>query len=267
MKHETPGQTPADPGIRELSNFLLDFIAALMSAGVHTSRMERNVSRIAESFGYEIEMTIFQRHVTMTILRAEDDSIRRTSVRAIPPTVFNFRTISDLSALSWEAHDSKLSLPELEETFNRIVARPRLSRWVVLLLVSLGNAAFCRLFGGDFWAVGLVFAATLTGFFLRQEMTRLKMMHYVIFISSAFVASLVASAGVWFSLGATPQVALATSVLFLIPGVQLINSILDLIEGHVLMGISRSVNAISLIVCISLGLSATLLILGDKAPL
>ena len=60
----------------------------------------------------------------------------------------------------------------------------------------------------------------------------------------------------------TPETALGTSVLFLIPGVPLINSIFDLLEGHVLVGISRAVNALILIVCIALGLSATLLILG-----
>lgn len=62
--------------------------------------------------------------------------------------------------------------------------------------------------------------------------------------------------------GTTPETALGTSVLFLIPGVPLINSIFDLLEGHVLVGISRAVNALILIVCIALGLSVTLLILG-----
>ena len=53
-----------------------------------------------------------------------------------------------------------------------------------------------------------------------------------------------------------------TSVLFLIPGVPLINSILDILEGHVLVGLSRTINATILIICIALGLSMTLLILG-----
>ena len=82
------------------------------------------------------------------------------------------------------------------------------------------------------------------------------------FLICSFIASLIASAGFRFHLGTTPETALGTSVLFLIPGVPLINSIFDLLEGHVLVGISRAVNALILIVCIALGLSATLLILG-----
>lgn len=248
--------------IRELSNFLLDFATTLMSSGVHTSRVVRNVTRIAKSFGYEAEMTIFQRHVTLHILHIQDDSVRRTSLRTIQPGAFNFDIISSLSALSWSAHDNHLSLYELREQFNQIVNRPRISRWWVLILVSLANASFCRLFGGDPWAMALVLAATLVGFFIRQEMTRHHINHLAIFIVSAFVASMIAATGTWAALGKTPEIALGTSVLFLIPGVPLINSIIDLLEGYVLIGISRAVNALSLIICIALGLSATLLILG-----
>ncbi len=251
--------------VRDLSNFLLDYATTLMGAGVHTSRVVRNVNRIAGSFGYETEMTIFQRHITLHILQNQDDSVRRTSLRAIPAAAFNFEIISNLSTLSWQAHDNRLTLYELREQFNAIVTRPRISRWWVLGLVSLANAAFCRLFGGDFWAMGLVCVATFVGFLIRQEMSLRRINHLAVFIVSAFVASMIASLGVWASLGDTPQTALGTSVLFLIPGVPLINSIIDLLEGYVLIGISRAVNALTLIICISLGLSATLLILGTYA--
>ena len=99
------------------------------------------------------------------------------------------------------------------------------------MLVTAANACFCRLFGGDVPAMGLVAAATFVGFFVRQEMSTRHANHMAIFLICSFIASL-------------------------------INSIFDLLEGHVLVGISRAVNALILIVCIALGLSATLLILG-----
>ena len=227
--------------IQELSNFLLDYATTLMAVGSHTSRIVKNVTRIAESFGFGVDMTIFQRNITMTVKHSEDYSIRRTYVRRIPAMALNFRTISDLSALSWEAYDHHPGLHELQLRFNTIVNTPRMSRWMVLLLVACANAAFCRLFGGDPIAMGLVWIATLAGFFIRQELTKLQLNHMVIFIICSFIAS---------------------SVLFLIPGVPLINSILDILEGHVLVGLSRTINATILIICIALGLSMTLLILG-----
>ena len=149
-----------------------------------------------------------------------------------------------------------------KELYNEIMAEKNMSRWWVLILVSFANAAFCRLFMGDVWAMGVVVVATLVGFFIRQEMMRHHVNHHFVFVTSAFVASLIGSLSIFIPACTTPQIALATSVLYLIPGVPLINSIIDIIEGHVLVGFTRFVNACMLIICIAVGLSSTLLLIG-----
>lgn len=163
--------------------------------------------------------------------------------------------------MSWEAHDDHLSFRELLERYKQIIHEPRLSRWWVLGLVTAANACFCRLFGGDVYAMGIVAVATLIGFFIRQEMSARHINHMAIFLVCSFIASLIAATGFWFHLGSTRN---STGYQRTVSdtGVPLINSIFDLLEGHVLVGISRAVNALILIVCIALGLSATMLILG-----
>ena len=52
-------------------------------------------------------------------------------------------------------------------------------------------------------------------------------------------------------------------MLFLVPGVPLINGVIDIVEGHILIGCSRLINALLLIICIAIGLSATLLMVKD----
>ena len=54
---------------------------------------------------------------------------------------------------------------------------------------------------------------------------------------------------------------LGTSMLYLIPGVPIINGVMDTIDKHVLNGFARLLNAGLLIVSIALGLSFTLTIL------
>jgi len=73
---------------------------------------------------------------------------------------------------------------------------------------------------------------------------------------------MIGSTGYLFGWGTTPDMALGTSMLYLVPGVPLINGVMDIIDGHVLAGFSRLVNACMLIICIALGLSFTLLITG-----
>ena len=68
----------------------------------------------------------------------------------------------------------------------------------------------------------------------------------------------------WQHWGTTPDIAIGASVLYLIPGVPLINGIIDIIEGHVLAGTARLINALLLIVCIAFGMGITLLMMGGK---
>ena len=240
--------------IQALSEFLLEYATTLMGAGVHTNRAVRNISRIAAAYGYSADMTIFQRNITMSLICKDDETLRRTSVRKLKPLAFNLNLIQQLSELSWLPVDNNVSIAEMEQAFRSMVRTKRFSRWTDLLLVSVGNAAFCRLFNGDLWAMLTVFAATMLGFLAKQQLTRLKYNPLGVIILSA--------CAVLFQIGSTPQIALATSVLFLVPGVQMINSIMDLMHGHILMGISRGVHSIMMIVCIAIGLSATMLIVG-----
>ncbi|MFI3292349.1 MAG: threonine/serine exporter family protein [Rikenellaceae bacterium] len=245
----------------EVAELLLEVATSLMGAGAHTARIVHNTNRMALSFGYEVHFTIF--HKTMTVMVR--DRTTHESVTLVQPNkqmALNFRMVSELSALSWDTLDLELSPTQAREQYEEIIAHKRLSRWVVLLLVACANASFCRLFGGDFIGMGMVFTSTLIAFFVRQEMMNRHMNHSVVFVTASFISSLIAGLGIYHGWGTTPEIALATSVLFLIPGVPLINSIMDLMEGHILVGIARFVNATILIISITIGFMISLLMLG-----
>ena len=61
----------------------------------------------------------------------------------------------------------------------------------------------------------------------------------------------------------TAETAIATSVLFLVPGVPLLNGVIDILEGHVLTGSSRLIQALLLVLCIAVGLSCTLMLMKN----
>ncbi len=253
--------TTHDEELVDVADLLLEIATSLMGAGSHTSRIVHNTNRMAHSFGYEAHFTIFQK--TMTIMVR--DAKTHESVTMVSPTkhiALNFRIVSELSSLSWDTHDLWLTPEQARKEYNDIINRPRLSRWVVLFLVACANASFCKLFGGDITGMGMVFFSTLCAFFVRQEMMSRHINHSMIFITAAFISSFITGLGVYHGWGTTPEIALATSVLFLIPGVPLINSIMDLLEGHILVGISRMINASILIISITIGFMISLMLLG-----
>ena len=243
------------------AKFIADYAAHLMGCGIHTSRVIRNTKRIAESLNFDVKISVFQKSIILTI---DDNETLQTfsEVIEIPTLPISFKQNSELSALSWEAVDQHLTFEETKEKYHQIIEVPRMNEWLVLLMVGLANASFCRLFMGDWISVIIVFFATLAGFFIRTQLLKTKLNHYIIFIISAFVASMLSSTALIFN--STSDIALATSVLFLIPGVPLIHGVIDIIEGHTLTGISRLVNAFLLIVCIAIGLSFTLFLFKDQ---
>lgn len=261
----TPNQDNNFPSIEQTVDLLSDIACELMSSGAHTMRILQNVSRMAESFGYRLDLSVFQLSIMMTITSKDDPTKRLTLNKKTKHLLINYTFVSDLSALSWDTYDKHLNYEEVKLRFHEIISQKRISRWLILILVSFANASFCGLFKGDIYAIGLVFVATLAGFFVRQEMLIRHVNHLVTYTSSAFIAGLIAGMGYVFHWGNTPEIALASCVLYHTPGVPLINSVLDIIEGHILTGIARLVNASSLIVCTAIGLFTAMLLLGlDK---
>lgn len=229
---------------------------------MHTSRVVRNSKRIGEALGTEVRIHTSQKTATLTVCE-KNGTLMNTRVVDIPGYPISFEWNADLSALSWAAYDNDMSLDAIRHKFEEIVSKPRINPYFVLFMVGLANASFCRLFGGGVWAMLIVFTSTLIGFYVRQHLTRRKVNHYIVFIVSAFVASLCASSAL--SLGIdSAEIALATSVLYLVPGVPLINGVIDITDGHIQIGISRLVNALMLIVCIAIGMSGTLMLVKDS---
>ena len=229
-----------------ISKFIAGYSAHLMGAGVHTSRVIRNSKRIGEAYGVDVKLSVFHKNIILTIIDNETGEACN-EVIDIPAHPISFEHNSELSALSWEVYDKHLPLHEMADKFNKIISAPKIDPLFVLLLVGFANASFCKLFGGDIISMSIVFSATITGLFLKQQMQKKKINHYIIFIFDT-----------------TSEIALATSVLYLVPGVPLINGVIDIVEGYILTGFARLTEAALLIVSIAIGLSFTLLMVKNS---
>ena len=248
----------ARPQIQELTNFLSEYTAKMLSIGTYTARIERCVRRIADAYDYEASLMIFVRHFIISVMDPADNSIRRTYVKTGAAARISFDLISELSALSWEIYDEKIPLARARASFAEILASQKKSFAKTLILLSIANSAFCELFGGDGGAMALVFAATAFGICARHLLSKLKINLKIQYIAVSFAVSFIVSLGARYGLGATPDVAVGSSILFLIPGVWLINSVFDILNENMLVGISRGLNTGLLIICIAIGLFLTL---------
>lgn len=252
-----------------LLDFLLHYATIQTSVGVQTSRIVLNTTRIAETYGYDTTMMMFQRNVAITLIPHAEE--KRSKSRHIHPTTalthhrtlpLNFYLNAELSRLSWYIHDNKPKIEALGSLLEDTLKTPSISRWLILLLISVANSSFCLLFGGDAFGALFVFVGTLLGFFARQELNKRHAYHYLTVLVAAFISSFVVGLGSLMGVSSTPEIALSASVLYLIPGVPFINSMMDFLDGYMLNGISRLINAIFIVISITVGLSGTLVLLN-----
>ncbi|MDE6562477.1 MAG: threonine/serine exporter family protein [Muribaculaceae bacterium] len=249
-----------DASLKEICLFLSEYSAWLLGSGATSIRLEKNVRRMAESLGCFAEMTILPRHIHMTVF-LPDHSDSYTYIIATHPMPISFDINTRLSRLSWSMADEHLTLNEARRQFEKIIKTPPANKYLVLFLASCANAAFCRLFTGDWAAVGVVFMSTLIGFYLKQILSSRKMDVRLVFIICAFVSSILASTATLFSFGHTPDIAVGTSVLYLVPGIPFLNSFSDMLNGHYICAFGRFVHAVVLTCCLSLGLCGGMLLM------
>lgn len=251
------------PTVKDVCILLSEYAAWQLGSGSTCIRLERNIKRMASAFGCTAVMTILPRHIHLTVYHtgSSDSYTYICSTNSVP---INFEINTRLSELSWAIADRKVDFDAAKSQFDRIIRTPTADKWFVLFVVSLANAAFCRIFSGDWYAVSVVFLSTLAGYYLKQFLCEHKVDLRITFILCAFVSSVIAAATSLFGFGSTPDIAVGTSVLYLIPGIPFLNSFSDMLAGHYICFFCRFTHALILTCSLSIGLYCSLVMMGTN---
>lgn len=188
-----------------------------------------------------------------------------TTIRASTSTLTNMRVVSGIEKLCIAAERGHLGLHEFTKALDKIHPK-RYPAWLVVPMIGLSCAAFCRLSGGGWAACGVTFLASSGGMLVRNYLMRHAFNLLVTFAVTAFATSLLAGLGRQLGLP-DKQVflAMAASVLMLVPGFPLINAVSDMLKGFVTVGLSRWVRASLLTLATSMGIVLAMQILGAWA--
>ena len=127
---------------------------------------------------------------------------------------------------------------------------PPWPRAVVVLLVGMTAACLSHLFGGDAPAFAASWVAASLAMVVRQHPTN----PFVTTFLAALVSGLIGGLASRYS--ATPELCLLAPAMVIVPGVPLVNAVLDLSHNHVTLALSRLTWAAVALLCISLGLGA-----------
>ncbi|NRD22210.1 threonine/serine exporter family protein [Winogradskyella litoriviva] len=246
-----------------IADLLLEIASILMVSGANTNRVNVNIDRFASVLDCESYSLISQKTIILTVIDNETKE-NYTKVKNLPGHKIDFTIISSISKASWKAIEEDWTLSQIKQEINTVIEQKRYSNYIVLIAVSFSGAGFCKIFGGDYLNLALAFISTFAGLFMLQSAHKRHFNSYISVFLASLTASLLASIGVYFNLGTQPDATLATSVLFLVPGVALINSFTDFIDKNVLNGMVRFANGLMTVLAIALGLFVAMLIFQLK---
>ncbi len=242
-------------------SLLLDAALSLLKSGASSDRIRTNIQRLATPSGLTPNISIMPLSISIS-LHHDGSQIRYSGTGSIPAQGVNFEVVSGISQLSWKVHENTCSIGEAVAELARLQALPHYNRWLLLVMVGLAGAAFCYTFGGSIPEMCIGFTATVCGLFCKQQMLRKAYNPYIITFMSAVIAGSVVGMLHLTLPELVLEHAFSTCVLFLIPGVPLINSVTDLIEGYTLNGVARGVGALIHALSIAFGLVVVLYIFG-----
>lgn len=239
--------------MNHLGNLLARYVVTMVASGTHSSRISRSAKRIAQAYGYDLRLDLSLRNLSIMLCEEGNPSNHYHELIAVPISPISLSNNADLSRLSWEVFDKKMPIQDFEAKFNKLVSTPRYSHLTVSLMASIASFGLCFLFNGTIWAMLMVFVSTFISFNLRTFLTKKQVNNHLNVLITALVAALIASCGAFIDKN-TAQVAVATSVLYLVPGVVFISGLIDVLEGFVVIGFSRLVHAILHTIMLAVGL-------------
>lgn len=221
---------------RAITRICVQVALLLLQHGAESTVVVQMAQRLGIALGVEsVECALTANAIVLTTL---SDHHCITTSRKNSDKGINMQMVTDVQriviAVEHKLYDLELAQRKLDK-LKPLKYHPAL----VVGMIGLSCASFAHLSGGDNVICLITFFASAVGMFVRQLLAKQHYNPLIVFAITAFVASLISGLSLKYHWGNDPQIALASSVLLLVPGFPLINSLADILKGYVNMGIGR----------------------------
>lgn len=243
---------------RKITRLCIQCALFLLQHGAESALVEELSTRLGLALGMDsVESAISSNAIVLTTIK---DGQCLTSTRKNSDRGINMHMVTEVQHIVIMAEHKLLDADDVEKRFAHI--KPlRYPRWLVVTMVGLSCACFCKLNNGGWDGAFVTLCASTVAMYVRQILTSRSLHPQLNFCITAFVATTVS--GLMLRLptfSATPTVAMAASVLLLVPGFPLINAVADMFKGHINTGLARWAIAslLTLATCIGVVMAMTL---------
>lgn len=225
------------PQQREITRLCIQCALLLLQHGAESMVVEQLSSRLGIALGADsVESSISANSIVLTTIM---QGHCLTSTRKNVDRGINMHVVIEVQHAVIMAEHKLLDVAGVEKRLGNI--KPlRYPRWLMVSVVALSCGCFSRLNGGGWDAFIVTLIASGLAMYVRQIFTAQHLNPLINFCITAFVAT--SASGLLMRLpvfSQTSTVAMAASVLLLVPGFPLINAVADMFKGHVNTGLAR----------------------------
>lgn len=211
----------------------------LLTSGAETYRVENTISKICRRFGFKCEAFVTMTCILSSAKKKNGEII--TEVNRIYTVSNNLDKIDKVHNLMLNIDNYQLE--DLEEEIKKLQSKSNYGKYTLIISYFCAAAFFSFLFEAkfrDFWIAGI---EGIVVFYMVKFSSKLKLNNFFINTLGGFLITLVSIFSTEIGFTSSPSYSAIGSLMLLVPGLALTNAIRDLINGDLLAGISRSVEA------------------------
>ena len=235
--------------------------AILTKSGADVHRVEDTMQRICKAYG----AGVIDAYVTPSLLiisfSFEDREGLFHNIKRIYTSSYDLNKIDVINTLSREICAQPIALDELDKRLDAIENAEGYSDRIIILAAAIASFSFGFIFGGGIYEAlcSLVVGAIVMAF--DKLVSKIELGS---FLKNMFSGAILTTLSMLISsiLPVDRDIIIIASIMLLVPGLIITNAVRDSVNGDLISGITRAIEAIFIAVAVSLGSGVVLLIGG-----
>ncbi|MBQ4136411.1 MAG: threonine/serine exporter family protein [Clostridia bacterium] len=251
----------SDSWVDNLARVALDIGEGLLKSGAEIHRVEDAIEHICKAYGAAHVEVFSIQSLIVTAVRMPDGSYTSQS-RRITDISNHLRCLEYYNRLSRDICKNTPDFDEIDKKIFEIKQKRKYPFWRTVIGFIFAASGFAMFFGGSL-RDGL--AAALVGFIMALlDRINVKFMTPVTkTLLISFTAGICSCLSVMIGIGQHVDMIAIGTIMILIPGLALGNSMRDLLSGDTLAGILKAVQSCIIAVIIAIGYSISILLLKN----
>ena len=239
----------------------------LLKNGGEIFRVQETMQRIAKAYGVKRFHVYVLANGIFTSIEEDGTQISRQlaqetgckgpddacQVRHVPLSSIHLGRVAAVNNLSREIVEQRCTMEQAWQKIEEIDQIPFTSQWFQVFASGVGSASFCYLLGGSVLDSLASFMSGMLVWCFVLFLSARKANKIMLNILSSALVTLTGVLFFHFIFGENMDKIIIGSIIPLVPGVPLTNSIRDFLNGDYLSGTIRMIDAVLVACCIALG--------------